>query len=332
MSKKTKFSSKNVLVAGGTGMIGIPLVRMLLDQGAKVRVSSLDDPSRAHREAEFLRADLTVLENCRKACRGMDYVFNLLGLKGSPAVAVGRPATFHRTITLLNTNMLEGARLEGVGGFLYTSSIGVYEPAEVLTEDVVWKTFPSRNDWAAGWAKRMGELAIESYREEYGWKELDIVRPANVYGPYDNFAGESAMVVPALIRRAVGGENPLNVWGDGSAVRDFVYADDVAGGMLQVAETNPRKPVNLGTGGGVSIKELVEEVVKNVEPCPEIRWDPSKPRGDARRVLDHKRAASLGITPKISLSEGVKRTVEWYREHPIDVDRRYDAFAAKSSS
>ena len=131
---------------------------------------------------------------------------------------------------------MEAARRCGVDRFLYTSSIGVYSPSEIFHEDDVWNTFPSPNDRFAGWAKRMGELQAEAYAIEYGWERISIVRPANVYGPFDNFDPGSAMVIPSLINRATSGENPLLVWGDGSQIRDFVHADDVARGMLVVVE------------------------------------------------------------------------------------------------
>ena len=111
--------------------------------------------------------------------------------------------------------------------YLYTSSVGVYHPAETFKEDDVWKTFPSDNDRFAGWAKRIGELQAQVYSIQYGWDRVSIVRPANVYGPYDNFDPENAMVVPSLIRKAH--ENDiLEVWGDGSPMREFLHVDDLA--------------------------------------------------------------------------------------------------------
>ena len=125
-----------------------------------------------------------------------------------------------------------------------------------------------------------GELQAEAYRIEYGWDRIAIVRPANVYGPYDNFELGNAMVVPSLIRRALLGENPLSVWGDGSALRDFVHARDVAAGMLVALERGLGQPLNLGSGTGVSIQELVEVITGELEVKPEVVWDASKPSGD----------------------------------------------------
>jgi GDP-L-fucose synthase len=326
MALGATFRGQKVLVAGGTGLIGRELVALLVEAGAKLRVASLDDPARAHPDAEFIRADLTSLERCMAVCHGMDFVFNLLGVKGSPAVAVRRAASFLVPTLAMNTSLMEAARRAGVGGFLFTSSVGVYAPAEVLREDDVWRTLPSENDRFAGWAKRMGELQAEAYRLEYGWDRIAVVRPANVYGAFDNFDLENATAVAALIKRAVDGEDPLVVWGDGSAERDFVHARDVARGTLLVAENMPPHPVNLGSGVPVSIRRLVETIVGNLDRRPEVRWDTAKPSGDRRRVLDITRARALGFEPAVTLEAGVRETLAWYRDNRKSLPRRYDVF------
>jgi len=320
------FKDKKVLVTGGTGMIGRQLVELLIQDGAKVRIASLDDASRAHPEAEFLQVDLTKFDNCVKVCEGMEIVFHLAGIKGSPKMTREKPASFFVSTILFNTNMMEAAHRSGADRYLYTSTVGVYSPAEVFHEDDVWKSFPSENDKFAGWAKRMGELQAEAYRIEYGWKNISIVRPANVYGPYDNFDPENAMVIPSLITRALGGESPLTVWGDGSPVRDFVHARDVARGMMMLVEQGYTEPVNLGSGEGVSIKELVEVIVSNLDDKRKIVWDTSKPAGDKKRILDISRAKSIGWEPEVSLEEGVKEVMEWYKENKDIVEKRYNVF------
>ncbi len=307
-------------------MIGRQLVDLLVAGGAQVRVASLDDGSWADDSVEFVRADLTSFENCVAVCVHMDFVFNLLGVKGSPAVTVRKPASFFVPMITMNTNLMEAARRVGVGGFLYTSSVGVYAPAPVFVEDDVWRTFPSEHDRFAGWAKRMGELQAEAYRIEHGWERIAIVRPSNVYGPYDNFESENAMVIPSLVKRAVAGENPMTVWGDGSAERDFIHARDVARGMLLVAERMPCHPVNLGSGEGVSIRRLVEIIVGNLPTKPGIRWDLSKPVGDRRRVMDMNRARSLGFEPSIGLEEGIRDVMDWYGQSRRRLPKRYDVF------
>ena len=321
------YKDKKILVTGGTGLIGRPLVEMLIEAGAKVRIASLDDPSRAHPAAEFRRADLTQFDNCLEVCEGMDFVFNLVGIKGSPVMAAKKPASFFVPIILFNTNMMEAARRRGVARYLYTSTVGVYSPAEIFYEDDVWKTFPSENDKFAGWAKRMGELQAEAYKIEYGWDKIAIVRPANVYGSYDNFDPANAMVIPSLIRRALDGENPFVVWGDGSAVRDFIHARDVARGMMLVLEKGLGQPINLGSGEGVSIKKLVEIVVSNMKTKPEVVWDTSKPTGDKKRLMDITRAKTLlGFEPAVSIEDGIKEVMEWYEGNKDIADKRYNVF------
>lgn len=321
------YRNKKVLVTGGTGMIGRFLVELLIERGACVRIASLDDPSLSHPEAEFRRMNLIYLDQCLEACEGMDYVFHLAGIKGSPLAAGKKPADFFVLYLLLNTNMMEAARRQRVERYLYTSTIGVYAPAEVFQEDDVWKTFPSEYDWFAGWGKRMGELQAEAYKIQYGWEKIAIVRPANTYGPYDNFESESAMVIPSLVKRAVDGENPLKVWGDGSPRRDFIHARDVARGMLLALEHMTVKPVNLGSGVGVSVREIVDIILNNLEIKPEVIWDMSRPIGDRRRVMDITRARSIGFEPQISLEKGIRELVEWYKANRHRVNGRHNGFA-----
>ena len=172
----------------------------------------------------------------------------------------------------------------------------------------------------------MGELQAEAYRIEYGWDKISIVRPANVYGPFDNFNPANAMVIPSLIQRAMGGESPLTVWGDGSPVRDFIHAKDVAQGMMLMVENGVNEPVNLGSGQGVSIRQIAEAVVANLATSTEIVWDTTKPAGDKIRLMDTTRASSHGFAPEIFLTEGIAETMEWYAENGDLADKRYNAF------
>ena len=321
------YKAKRVLVTGGTGLIGRPLVEMLLAAGAEVSVVSLDDPSRAPAGATFTQADLRHFDACMAACESVDVVFHLAGVKGSPAMAARRPASFMVPTITFSFNMMEAARRSGVDRYLFTSSIGVYQPAEVLREDDVWRTTPSPHDRFAGWAKRICELQAEAYRIEYDWNRVCIVRPANVYGPYDNFDADNAMVVPSLIRRAMSGENPLVVWGDGTNVRDFIHARDVARGMMLVMEQGHPDPVNLGSGTGTTIREVAEIVAAAVPGGVDLAWDPSKPGGDQRRVMDVRRAASLGFAARETIADGIRETVAWYASHHPRADQRYNAFA-----
>jgi GDP-L-fucose synthase len=323
------FHGKSVLVTGGTGLIGQPLVEMLLAAGARVKIAALDDPARAPNGAEFNRVDLREFNECLRVARGCEIVFHLAGVKGSPAMTAKRPASFFVPTVTFNTNMMEAARRAGAERYLFTSSVGVYNPADVLEEDDVWKSFPSPNDRFAGWAKRMGELQAEAYRIEYGWDKISIVRPANVYGPYDNFDPSNAMVIPSLIHRAVSGENPLVVWGDGSSIRDFIHARDVARGMMLVVEQGFRQPLNLGSGEGITIRQIVDALCKLI-PSLTIEWDTTKPAGDHKRVMATARARSIGFEPKIGIEEGIAETLDWYRKHNAVADKRYNAFTERA--
>jgi GDP-L-fucose synthase len=319
------FKNKNVLVTGGTGMIGRKLIKLLLQREANVYVASLDEGVGLPPEVKHKKTNLTEFSSCIDACTGMDYVFNLIGVKGSPKMCKEQPADFMIPMLQFNTNMMEAARRANVKWYLYTSSVGVYHPAEVFFEDDVWKTFPSDNDRFAGWAKRMGELQAEAYKIQYGTDNISIVRPANVYGPFDNFAVDSAMVVPSLIRKAHEGTE-LVVWGDGSPIRDFIFAEDVALGMLFCVENKITQPINLGSGTGITIKDLVDVITKNLDFKVNVTWDIDKPAGDKKRILDMTRANSFGFKTSFSLEDGIRETIKWFQDNKEIVDRRHNAF------
>ncbi len=323
------FKDKEVLVTGGTGLIGRPLVKKLFDLGAKLTIVSLDKPSDINPHINFINLDLRNFSNCLKACENKEIVFNLIGVKGSPKMTMENPASFFIPTLTFSVNMMEAARQRNVSRYLYTSSIGVYQPTDIFNEDDVWSTFPSDNDRFAGWAKRMGELQAQAYDIQYKWDKISIVRPANVYGPYDNFDPENAMVIPSLIHRATSGERPLKVWGDGSPIRDFIHTNDVAEGMIKIIEKGYNKPVNLGSGNGISIKQIATTIAECMPDKCEIIWDTSKPSGDKKRIMNTERAKSLGINPIISLKEGIKSTIEWYNQHGNNTKDRYNAFTDK---
>ena len=326
---KNDLTNKKVLVTGGTGMIGRYLVDRLLQKNCKVTVVSLDTATDLPESVQFMKLDLTSLDNCIKACQGQDYVFNLIGIKGSPKMSRERPASFMVPMLMFNTAMMEAAMRCNVKWYLYTSSVGVYHPAEVFSEDDVWKTFPSENDKHPGWAKRIGELQADAYRIQYGKDNISIVRPANVYGKWDNFDPENAMVIPSLINRIVSGESPLTVWGDGTPIRDFIYADDCAAGMVHMVENGITQPVNLGSGKGISIKQLAEAVRDAYDKKVEIVWDTSKPAGDAKRLMDTSRAEGCGFLCSTELEDGIAETLEWYRNNSDQYKLRNNYFTEK---
>jgi GDP-L-fucose synthase len=319
------FKDQKVLVTGGSGMIGRSLVKLLLDRGAKITIADLTKPTDLPEGVEHVQVDLRFFDNCLDICKGKDYVFHLAGVKGSPKMCAEQPVDFMVPMLQFNTNMMQAAFDANVKWYLYTSSVGVYAPAEVFVEDTVWNTMPSPNDRFAGWAKRMGELQAEAYGIQYGKKNISIVRPANVYGAYDNFNPANAMVVPSLIRKAQ--ENDvLEVWGDGSQIRDFIHADDVALGMIYAVEKQITEPINLGSGKGYSIKEVVDMVVKHSGKQLEVKWLTDKPAGDKIRLFDMARAKSYGFDISVSLEEGIKNTTDWFLNNKEILDKRYNAF------
>jgi GDP-L-fucose synthase len=292
-----KFDNKNILVTGANGMIGHQLVKLLKEKGADVTETDLPD-------------DLRDRDVCKRVCEGQDIVFHLAGIKGSPIRCMESPATFSVPMIQFNANMVEAAYNANVEWFLYTSSVGVYHPAEVFYEDDVWKTFPSENDWYPGWAKRIGELNVQSYMEEYRWNKCSIVRPANVYGPYDNF-GQYSMVIPSLIKKAIESKDgKLHVWGDGSPIRDFIYSEDCAMGMLHMVENRVTDPVNIASGTGISIGLIAEIISYHFNLS--VVYDVTKPNGDLRRQLSTDRAESYGFSPTTNLETGIKKTIDWY--------------------
>ncbi len=301
------FENKKILVTGGSGMIGRQLVSLLKNQNAEIHVADLNKPVNMPDDIIFHNVDLKNFDNCKNICKGMDYVFNLVGIKCSPQVCIERPAEIMGPMMQFNTNMLEAAMLSNVEWYLYTSTVGVYEPAEVLFEDDVWNSQPSKNDWYGGWAKRMGELQCQAYEKQYGKGICSIVRPANVYGPYDNFDPENAMVIPSLIRKAHDNQI-LEVWGDGSPIRDFIHCRDVALGMMHLVKNKVTEPVNLGSGSGISIKQIADIISKRFGR--EIKWLSDKPMGDKRRVFDTKRAEKYGFKIQISLEFGINETID----------------------
>jgi GDP-L-fucose synthase len=319
------FKNKKVLITGGGGMIGRSLISLLIEKGAIITIADLTEPQNLPNNVNYVKVDLRYFDQCEKICEGMDYVFNLVGIKGSPKMCAEQPADFMVPMLQFNTNMMEAARKSNVKWYLYTSSVGVYSPSDVFKEDSVWETFPSPNDRFAGWAKRIGELQAEAYSIQYNWNKVSIVRPANVYGDYDNFNPENAMVIPSLIRKAQENE-VLEVWGDGSPIRDFIHADDVAQGMIFAVENGITEPINLGSGSGFSIKEIVDMVVKHSNKSLTVKWLTDKPMGDKIRLFDMTRANNYGFYPKVSLEDGISKTTKWFIENKEILDKRYNVF------
>ncbi|MBW7990143.1 MAG: NAD-dependent epimerase/dehydratase family protein [Planctomycetes bacterium] len=316
------YKNKKVLVAGGTGTIGIPLVKRLIELEAIVTVVSIDSPEYARkvlgREVSFVKSDLTKLDNCLSATKEQNYVFNLVGIKGSTGIGETKVASYFVPMLWFQTNLMEASFRNGIERYLFVSSICGYPQSLIpKKEDTMWDGLPKQNDRIPGLAKRIGEIQGEAYLQEHGWNAVRIVRPSNVYGPFDDFNPQTAQVIPALIARVVRGENPLKVWGDGTAIRDFIFSEEVVEWMLiALDKAPPCVPINLGLGKGTTIRELAETIVQCVPEPPRIEWDKTKPSGDSVRILSMERAKKLiGFKLKTDLKEGIKKTVDWYLNH-----------------
>jgi GDP-L-fucose synthase len=297
------------MVTGGTGLIGRQVVNILCDAGAHVKIVSLDRVN-INDKAEHIYGDLTSFEFCRDITRNMDYVFHIAGIKGSIDVTKKKPASFFVPLLMMNTNILEACRINDVQKIVYTSSIGAYPSAEVFKETDNVEGAPM--DMFPGWAKRMAEMQIQAYMIQYGLDNFSIVRPCNVYGPGDNFDPENAMVIPSLMYRIYHKEDPVIIWGDGTAIRDFAYSRDIAEGVILVLYHGTKSGfLNLGSGRGTSIRELVETLSSFLEFNYE--FDSTKPSGFPKRVMDITLARkTIGYNPNTSLSDGLKQTWDWY--------------------
>ena len=319
----TSFNKKNVLVTGGTGLIGRQVVELLSGAGAYVKIVSLDR-IKIDDKAEHVYGDLTDFGFCKEVTKDMDFVFHLAGIKGSIDVTKKKPASFFVPLLMFNTNTLEACRINKVSKTVYTSSIGAYSSAEVFKESGSSDGPPM--DTFPGWAKRMAELQIEAYRIQYGLKNFSVVRPCNVYGPGDNFDPDNAMVIPSLMQRIRRKEDPITVWGDGTAIRDFAFSRDIAEGViLALVSGSEEKFFNLGSGRGYSIKELVETLKSFLDFNYE--FDASKPPGFPRRVMDISRAREMiDYEPSTSLRQGLKETWKWFIDNHDEYKNKQNYF------
>ena len=303
-----------ILITGASGMVGKHLVDMCLSEGYYVRATDIRLDDRYLKEKywgenfDFFQADLRNFDRCKVLVDDVDVVFHVAGVKGSPKRAAEQPNDYFTPMLQMNTNIAEASRLQGVDWYVYTSTVGVYQPSEVFKEDDVWTTYPSENDKYAGWVKRLGELQLDCFETHYGLKNYSIVRPANIYGEYDEF-GEESTVIASLVKKGYH-DDLLSVWGDGTPIRDFIHAEDVARGILMSYENQITEPINLGSGDGVRIKDIASIVATHYGK--EIEYDTTKPNGDNKRLMDMTRANSYGFYPEVDLKTGIKETMDYY--------------------
>jgi len=314
------YRNKNVLVAGGTGTIGVPLVKMLVAQQANVTVVSMDTKEYAShvlpKEVKFTRADLTHPDNCAIVTRSMDYVFDMVGIKGSTQTNSLHFSSMLINFLLFQIHLMEESRKNGVERFLLVGSICEYPPSDVPKEEsTLWAALPRQNDKYAGLAKRLGELQAQAYFEENSWDAVRIIRPSNVYGPYDDFNPLTAQVIGSLISQAVTG-NAVSVSGDGSAVRDFVFSEDVAHWSLVALEAlDSCESVNIGSDNPITIAKLTQ-IIQYHLPLAKFEFTNSGYKGDDIRILSTKKAKELlGFYERTHIVEGIGKTIKWYSDN-----------------
>lgn len=318
------WSNTSVLVTGGAGFIGSHLAERLVDLGADVRIA--DDFSRGHLEnvetfhedIDLLPVDLTTESGCLRATDGVDHVFHLAASVGGIHYIQSANVGGLTPSVLMNQQMLEAARRNGVDRFLFASSACIYrQQHDGLNRFSEEQAIPADPHSTYGWAKVLGEVAARAYQED---SDLDcaVVRIFNAYGPREVLDPETAHVIPSFIRKAIAyPDQEFEMFGDGTQERGFIYVTDLVEGMLRAIERKADgEPINLGNGEEVvSIMELAEQVVELSGKDIEIHHDEEGPEGTYKYAADTERMeAALDWTPEVSLEEGLRRTYEWAAE------------------
>ena len=308
----TKLSLKNsqITITGGTGFLGTNLRNALISYGVPKEniLCSGRNPNLRDRESS-----LPLFENT-------DIVFHLAANVGGIGKHKQEPATIVYDNLMMNTNVIDLSADKGVKKLVLVGTACSYpESAKVpLKEEDIWNGYPTKDTAPYGWAKRMMMVQAQAYREQYGLNSITLI-PTNIYGKYDHFDSENAHVIPALISRITKAKESnakeVAIWGDGTATREFIYAEDVARAFILGAERyNKPESVNIGTGIETPIKDLVYMLCELIGYKGRIKWDATKPSGSQRRQMDVARAEKeFGFRASIGLKEGLKETIEWYQ-------------------
>ena len=312
------FKNAKVLVTGGTGFIGINLINRLLDEGANIRATLHDkDPVIEDDRIEYVRGDLRLEEDCEKVVHGMDYIFMCAANTSGAKVMASTPLVHLTPNMLMNIQMLQAAYSAKVKKFLFVSTNTVYPLTDfpVKESDVTNNFYESYH--IVAWMKRFTEIVCEMYsnRIKEPMKTI-VVRPGNLYGPYDKFDWEKSKVIPAIMRRAIERHDPFEVWGDGMDLKDFLYIEDCIDGlMLAMEKLEEFEPINIASGIPVTIRDVLDQILKSSDyDNADVHYDSSKPTMIPKRMIDISLAKEkLGFEPKVSLEDGIRRTIEWYK-------------------
>jgi GDP-L-fucose synthase len=304
----------SVMVTGGGGFLGRRVVARLEQAGAARIV--------VPRSADY---DLRTADGISRALADArpDLVIHLAAVVGGIGANRENPGRFFYDNAIMGIQLMEQARLAGVSRFVTVGTVCAYPKFTPVPfrEDDLWNGYPEETNAPYGLAKKMLLVQGQAYRAQYGFDAIYLV-PVNLYGPGDNFDPASSHVIPALIRKCVDARRAdepfIEVWGTGSASREFLYVDDAAEGIILAAELlGDGEPVNLGVGREISIRGLVDLIVRITGYRGDVRWDASKPDGQPRRALDTSRAlARFGFVARTPFEEGLRRTIEWYEEQP----------------
>lgn len=299
--------------------MGIHIVEQLLKSGSKVRVPIHKRPLIIKDERiETVKADLTRQEDCLAAVEGVDYVFHAAGAVAAAAVTGSNLMSAIATNLILTARMLEAACAGNVERFLlFSSSTGYPATDHPIKEEEMWSGPTHPSYFGYGWMRRYLERLGEFVASKSNVK-IALVRPTAVYGRWDNFDPATGHVIPALIRKAVERQDPYEVWGSGEEIRDFLHITDLARGCLLMLEKYATcDPVNLGYGKAVTIKEIVQIILKATDyEDAKVKFNTSKPTTIPFRMVDTSKGKKmLGFEPKVSLEEGLKDTVKWYMKY-----------------